>query len=216
MYLSRITLPTGALTPERIIQLIEKGEYVAHQWLWELFPGQQQRDFLYRREELPGELRFYVLSHRAPQSDHALLRAQSQTFAPLLTKGQRLRFSLRANPTVCRAGKRHDLLMNVKHPLPGGPERKAAWPQQEQAALNWLAQQGERAGFRLETAGVDGYRQQQVVQQKLRNLIQFSSVDYRGVLEVADPEAFLTRLASGFGKSRAFGCGLMLIKSADD
>ena len=46
-------------------------------------------------------------------------------------------------------------------------------------------------------------------------MIQFSSVDYSGVLVVNDPERFLQRLAVGFGKSRAFGCGMMMIKPGD-
>lgn len=45
-----------------------------------------------------------------------------------------------------------------------------------------------------------------------RQLIQFSSVDYTGMLTVTDPGLFLQRLSQGYGKSRAFGCGLMLIK----
>lgn len=59
---------------------------------------------------------------------------------------------------------------------------------------------------------VDAYRQQQVVRVKSRQVIQFSSVDYSGVLVVNEPMLFLRRLIQGYGKSRAFGCGLMLIK----
>jgi CRISPR system Cascade subunit CasE len=42
--------------------------------------------------------------------------------------------------------------------------------------------------------------------------IRFSRLDFQGVLRVDDPARFLTRLAAGFGRSRAFGCGLMLIR----
>ena len=51
---------------------------------------------------------------------------------------------------------------------------------------------------------------------KSRQMIQFSSVDYSGVLVVNEPTLFLQRLIQGYGKSRAFGCGLMLIKPGDD
>lgn len=47
-------------------------------------------------------------------------------------------------------------------------------------------------------------------------MIQFSSVDYTGVLVINDPVLFLQRLAQGYGKSRAFGCGMMMIKPGDD
>jgi CRISPR system Cascade subunit CasE len=50
---------------------------------------------------------------------------------------------------------------------------------------------------------VDAYRQQQVVRAKSRQMIQFSSVDYSGVLVVNEPRLFLQRLIQGYGKSRA-------------
>jgi CRISPR system Cascade subunit CasE len=37
-------------------------------------------------------------------------------------------------------------------------------------------------------------------------------LDINGVLTVKDPERFLVALASGFGRARAFGYGLMLIR----
>lgn len=36
-------------------------------------------------------------------------------------------------------------------------------------------------------------------------------IDLEGVIEVTEPEAFLDRLAQGFARAKAFGCGLMLI-----
>ncbi|ECI3372953.1 type I-E CRISPR-associated protein Cas6/Cse3/CasE, partial [Salmonella enterica subsp. diarizonae] len=50
MYLSRITLHTAQLVPSQLLHLVERGEYVMHQWLWKLFPGGKERQFLYRRE----------------------------------------------------------------------------------------------------------------------------------------------------------------------
>ena len=40
----------------------------------------------------------------------------------------------------------------------------------------------------------------------------FGVMDFSGMLEVKDPARFLTQLAQGFGRARAFGCGLMLIR----
>lgn len=54
MYLSRITLHTGQLSPAQLLHLVDRGEYVMHQWLWDLFPSGKERQFLYRREELQG------------------------------------------------------------------------------------------------------------------------------------------------------------------
>ena len=44
--------------------------------------------------------------------------------------------------------------------------------------------------------------------------IRFSVLDFTGVLEVRDPAAFLAAIARGFGRAKAFGCGLMLIRRA--
>lgn len=140
---------------------------------------------------------------------------QCRAFSPALSVGQTLRFNLRANPTICKAGKRHDLLMEAKHQVKARMGSQDIWSQQQQAALGWLSRQGEQHGFSLCEVNVDAYRQQQIRRDKARQMIQFSSVDYSGVLVVNDPERFLQRLAVGYGKSRAFGCGMMMIKPGD-
>ncbi|EHC33908.1 CRISPR-associated protein [Salmonella enterica subsp. enterica serovar Alachua str. R6-377] len=146
----------------------------------------------------------------------------------MLSAGQTLRFNLRANPTVCKNGKRHDLLMEAKRQRKTQGDSQDIWSYQQQAALEWLARQqqaalewlaarqGEQNGFTLREASVDAYRQQQIRREKSRQMIQFSSVDYTGVLVINDPVLFLQRLAQGYGKSRAFGCGMMMIKPGDD
>ncbi|CAM6288038.1 type I-E CRISPR-associated protein Cas6/Cse3/CasE [Citrobacter sedlakii] len=214
MYLSRITLSTGQLSPSQLLHMVERGEYIMHQWLWALFPDEQERQFLYRREEVQGAFRFFVLSVNPPASSE-LFHTECRTFFPDLHTAQRLRFTLRANPTICKAGKRHDLLMDAKRQMKADPDTQDIWLHQQQVALAWLARQGEHNGFSLQGASVDAYRQQQVIRGKSRQAIQFSSVDYSGTLEINDPGLFLQRLIQGYGKSRAFGCGLMLIKPGD-
>ena len=43
---------------------------------------------------------------------------------------------------------------------------------------------------------------------------QFGILDLTGRIEIADPAVFLALLARGFGRAKAFGCGLMLIRRA--
>ncbi|HGP0805695.1 TPA: type I-E CRISPR-associated protein Cas6/Cse3/CasE, partial [Salmonella enterica subsp. diarizonae serovar 61:l,v:z35] len=148
MYLSRITLHTAQLVPSQLLHLVERGEYVMHQWLWELFPGGKERQFLYRREELQGAFRFFVLSQERP-AESAIFDVQCRPFAPELSVGQILRFTLRANPTICKAGKRHDLLMEAKRQVKTQPDSRDIWTYQQQAALEWLSRQGEQNGFSL-------------------------------------------------------------------
>ena len=42
--------------------------------------------------------------------------------------------------------------------------------------------------------------------------IRLGTLEYEGSLVVRDPAAFLAGLFTGFGRARAFGCGLMLIR----
>lgn len=215
MYLSKITLITARLTPTRLMEMMERGEYAMHQWLWELFPGIAQRQYLYRREALHDGFCFYLLSASEPCQRHAFFEVATRPFRPELTEGIALRFTLRANPVVCQHGKRHDVLMAAKYAQRSAQaDADTIREQQEQAALAWLHRQADAAGFRIVQASVDAYRQQQFAAPRSRQLIRFSSVDYDGELRVIDPERFGTRLALGFGKARAFGCGLMLIRPA--
>ena len=84
--------------------------------------------------------------HVEPWLPHDLLADNALRYAAYLTaaifaqmhgeaNGQLLRFRLRANPTVTRAGKRHGLTS-------------------QGAQLAWLQRQGERGGFQLVSCGV--------------------------------------------------------------
>ncbi|MDW2741845.1 type I-E CRISPR-associated protein Cas6/Cse3/CasE [Atlantibacter subterraneus] len=210
MYLSKITLETRKLSPDALLKMVEKGEYAMHQWLWELFPAMKERHFLYRREELQGAFRFYVLSEALPVH-HPLFDIESREFLPLLTPGQRLCFSLRSNPVICRAGKRHDILMDVKYQLRDKASAQEILQEQQNVAHAWLAREGDTHGFTPVSSKIEVYRQQIIAKAK-GELIRYSTVDFSGLLDVNDPTRFMQKLVSGFGKSKAFGCGLMLIK----
>lgn len=80
----------------------------------------------------------------------------------------------------------------------------------------WLARQGETAGFRLIGAETGAYSVAALPGHRgpRRRQPQFGILDMTGALEVTDPAVFLARLAQGFGRAKAFGCGLMLIRRA--
>ena len=190
---------------------------MAHRLVWTMFADQpdRTRDFLYR-EERPGE--FLTLSTRPPLEPSALFTVEPKPFAPVLAPGDRLQFRLRANPTVARGesgthSKRSDVVMDALRPiLPAErAEQRPAIVQREGEA--WLRRQGERSGFGVEEMQADGYRQRRIPRPG-KPPIKLSLIEMEGVLEVIEPQAFLARLATGFGRGRAFGCGLMLIRRA--
>lgn len=190
----------------------------AHRLIWSLMPSDAaaRRDFLWR-EEAPG--RFLVLSPRCLDAS-ALFEVEAKPFEPALRAGDRLGFALRANPTVTRSGPRDrgtraDVVMDALHPLPQA-ERAAARPTlMREAGLEWLIRTGARHGFSPDPGGtvVDGYRMLRIPRRGAKPA-RVGTLDYAGTLTVGDPAAFLAGLASGFGRARAFGCGLMLIRRA--
>ena len=203
-----------------------------HRLIWTLFGDDpdRRRDFLWR-EETPGalaETRFYLLSARPPEDRLGLFELDPpKPFAPELRPGDRLRFSLRANPVVTRKDTegrpcRHDVVMDAlqRRGIGSGARAEHRWPVLQEAGRAWLERQGERSGFRLVIDGegrpalrVDGYDQRVIPRERARPAV-FSVVDFEGVLEVADPSSFLAALTRGFGKAKAWGCGLMLVRRA--
>lgn len=188
----------------------------AHRLVWSLMPPDPdaRRDFLWR-EEAPG--RFLVLASRPPGSS-ALFDVEAKPFEPALAAGDRLRFVLRANPTVSGSvtegrGARHDVVMHALRAV-SQPDRAAARPmlaQREGAA--WLDRVGQRHGFAVEPGlRADGYQMLRLP--RAGRAIRLGTLEYEGVLQVTDPAAFVAGLAAGFGRAKAFGCGLMLVRRA--
>lgn len=190
-----------------------------HKLIWTAFAGDPAatRDFLWR-EERRGV--FLVLSPRPPADSPVFGRMDVKEFAPDLRAGDQLAFSLRANATrtvktgeTTRGGKerkRHiDLVMDA---LPESGARAAArLTVAENVAQAWLARQGTRSGFQPEAVAVEDY----AVRRFYRGaVVTFGVMDMQGTLTVTDPGAILPALARGFGRAKAFGCGLMLIRRA--
>ncbi len=223
MFLSRIIWrPTG--TPPSEFWKLLQTDYGAHKLLWSLFADspERTRDFLYRQEGEGDKARFFVLSEREPVDKLGLWEVGTKHFAPEFTTGERLIFSLRANPTVKRGVEghknsvRHDVIMDEKRRAQASGEVDIDEPALVQrAGLAWLAGKGPSRGFALDTGRVrvDGYRQWRF-RKTGGHEVRFSSVEYDGVLTVTDPALFTAMLQAGIGPSRAFGCGLMMVKRA--
>ncbi|MDZ4791841.1 MAG: type I-E CRISPR-associated protein Cas6/Cse3/CasE [Hyphomicrobiales bacterium] len=133
---------------------------------------------------------------------------------------------------------RCDIIMDALHPLGGfkGPRDENGQTERAakrdailaEVAQSWIGSQGERHGFKLVLnpdndkpyLGASNYETIQIPRMKDGKLVQrtqfatFGLLDFAGMIEVTDPMLFLTQLVKGFGKAKAFGCGLMLIKRA--
>lgn len=192
--------------------------YEVHRFVWQLFETEPDasRDFLYRYDLERGRPRFYLLSQRPPKPRGAFWCAKTKGFRPLIQAGDRLVFSLRANPVVCVQGKRHDVVMHRKKmsaPAGGTPDSTAATPWHE-AGLVWLKPRAEGHGFRFDEGQlrVESYHRQTF--RKKQGHIIITTLDFHGLLEVRDAGRFQRMLFNGLGPAKGFGCGLMLIRRA--
>lgn len=204
----------------------------AHRLVWALFADgpDRRRDFLWRAET-PGSVAtttFYLLSERPPEDRLGIFELDPpKRFTPNLKPGDRLRFALRANPVVTRKdprglARRHDVVMDWLRRNGIGPGARALHRRDavEAAAVAWLEAQGERYGFVLArrpdgtpVLRADGYEQHVLPRERARPAT-FSVLELEGELVVGEPDRFLEAVARGFGKARAWGCGLMLIRRA--
>jgi CRISPR system Cascade subunit CasE len=209
MYLSRVTLNTA---DPRALRLLSD-HYSLHQLVWSAFPDRTDRG--------PGRVLFRVeppVTGRCPvvlvQSERkprwgetersSVLSAEWKPYTPRPAKGRRLRFRLRANPTVRR----------VFESAPNGQPKssgKRIGVYGEDAQRKWLEAKAEQAGFRpLDYQVFDrGF----VVSRKpeREEAIRHLCVDFEGILEVTDPDQFLAALQTGIGSGKGFGFGLLSV-----
>lgn len=239
LYLSQIRLARDpaaqALAPLLRPQDPAARRSAQHNLLWSVFADgpDRRRDFLWR-EERDGS--FMVLSNRLPMQSSLFQPHQTRDFAPVLAPGDRLTFQLRCNATRTertgqasangREKKRHvDLVMDALYPIPGRKdlspgEASRRGPQRLDLAQGvgqaWLTRQGAKAGFRLLEAEAGDYRVEVLPGHRgpRKGQPQFGILDLAGRIEITDPAAFLAQLPLGFGRAKAFGCGLMLIRRA--
>jgi CRISPR system Cascade subunit CasE len=221
MYMSRITMsPTVGAAD--IARVASADVYADHRLLWSFFPWSvARREFLFRRIDGDRRPSFLVVSPNEPVSPGVAWAVESKPYEPELRVGDALRFSLRANPVVRRRtddGRqaRHDVVMDAKRRTSTGDsaERQSMSTLIGRSGHEWLEGRAGRLGFELARDGVvcTGYRQHRI--RRRGNAITFSSVDFDGLLTVTEPAAFTEALLRGIGPSKAFGCGLLLVRRA--
>ncbi|TAN82758.1 MAG: type I-E CRISPR-associated protein Cas6/Cse3/CasE [Gallionella sp.] len=221
-YFSRIRLKPG-LDLAQLVRLLPTNAYAEHKLVWQWFGEEQaSRDFLFRREQQGHWPFFYVLSQREPVAPPHLWEVESRPYQPRLADGERLAFMLRANPVRVRkisddravkTRRRDDVVADLKK------RRYADRAQRPPMAVivreggeQWLAERAENGGFELESLNVEGYHQQRLYKRGAEQPIYLSTVEFSGILRVADAGKFIKRLHQGIGPAKAFGCGLLLVR----
>lgn len=217
MFLSRATV-----RDRHLLRRLAVGPYGVHQLVWSLFAddADRQRDFLFRELDQSGLPAFFILSLREPLQLPGWL-IETKPFVLQLEPGDRLGFSLRANPVVRRHDDtdrrvRHDVVMDAKR---RARESGAAAPRPQlihESGQEWLLKRQSALGVRFEeaTLRIDGYQVRRFEKDAGSGRIHLATLDFLGVLTVVDPEVLIHQVQRGIGPGKSFGCGLMLLRRA--
>lgn len=229
LYFSRLTLrrtaPTAALMP--LLDPPEAGQAADahHRLMWSVFTdgAARERDFLWRYD---SSGRFLTLSARPPAPNDLFQPHETKVFEARLRVGDRLQFKLRANATKDRAAasrgpksqrkdRRVDIVMDRLHREEVAGESRSETRDRiaEAAAAAWLTRQGVSKGFRPHLTAVENYSTISLGRRR-RQGATLGILDLVGQIEVTSPEVFVPALAKGFGRAKAWGYGLMLIRRA--
>jgi CRISPR system Cascade subunit CasE len=211
MYFSRITLKDGVDKEPEFWRL--GSQYSIHQAVWDIFSGDpnKKRDFLYRIENIGRFPLIYAVSCRKP-IDSAIWNFETKEYNPQIPHGTHLGFVLRVNPIITREKKRHDVVMDYKRRLKDRSEAVENREVVQEAGRKWLESKGEKNGFKIEQVKADGYLQHKFVKKISQDVIQYSTLDFTGIIAVINEGLFKNLLFHGIGAEKGFGCGLMLVR----
>lgn len=223
MYMSKILMNPGPWIFEYLNKQGKGNLYYDHQMLWQLFPDDPdaKRDFLYRKEIKGSYPVYYIVSKRIPVSGESLFHIETKEYTPKIRKEQIYSFCLRVNPVIakkeenCKNSKRHDIWMNAwREGMSRGFVGEKLTEFITTQAKQWLVNRGERLGFSISQNDIilEGYTRHRFFDNKMKRAINIGVLDYCGTIQVTDEKIMLNTLFNGIGKSKAFGCGLLLIK----
>ena len=177
-----------------------------------------KRDFIYRYEPQYNTPAYYIISKQEPVDKNGLWQIQTKNYAPILQSQQKFAFILRVNPIKSVKGRRHDIVMHEKYRIDyknlAEDKRPSMRELIEKTGFEWLSKRAEQNGFSInqENIQIDAYHPHVTGHKRGKKAIRYNTMDFSGHLIVTDPEKFKEILMQGIGKSRAFGCGLLLIR----
>ena len=155
-----------------------------------------------------------IHNHRAfatPQQEQVMPADSMATKAmpDQWTDGTNLAFDV-----LCRP-----IRQRVKHEVDAFKSMQEAAPEaditRQEAYLRWLTEFFERRGTAtVQNASVEQYRQSKTETAPQRTTANLPETIMKGVLKITDGEHFTQTLASGVGRHRTYGFGMLLIKPA--
>jgi CRISPR system Cascade subunit CasE len=191
MYIHRIKLD-GPFTAKRIHGILENSDEKTARKLW-------------RVDELNGRQYLLIVSQEETLNSAQLGAIESKrydNFLNNLQQGQKWRFRLTANPTVCREGKRR--------PLTVSGQQMYYTDKEGNQQPGWLTKRAQAHGFELDSLEV---RKSDDVEFRKndRNVVTVRVSELEGVLTITDADKLRSAMTEGIGHGKAYGCGLLTL-----
>jgi CRISPR system Cascade subunit CasE len=201
--------------------------YAWHKKMWECFPDapDAKRDFLTRIDQIERAFRLWILAKRKPARPQWCppegfdLKEITASFL----SHRYYAFDLRANPvkTIVQRGPTGETLLRPNGKRKNGKRVPLVKPEDLRA---WLIHKG-KVRSRDEDTGLDVPGGFQIVEEKPLEISPMAEnhfrkkeqtgyhggVQFRGTLEVTDPEKFIESYQAGIGGAKSFGFGLLLL-----
>ncbi len=180
-----------------------------HQRIMQAFPDEEGRDT--PRQD------WHILFRQEPNSEVVLVQSDLEPDWSKLPHGYLLNY--RVKPMNLSAdqlpvGRVFQFRLCANPSKRDSKTKKTVGLYRRPDQLAWLERQSNRCGFRL--LGVDVIPSPNVfgLKQKGSLPVRITTALYQGVLEVTDPNPFLTVVKQGLGRGKSYGCGLLSLARA--
>ncbi len=169
--------------------------YAWHRAVWKCFPGMadKSRNFLFRWDEAPLGFRLLLLSHGKP-SPPDWLKMETREIHPAFLDFSLYRFQLKANPTLRRKS-----------------DRRRVGIYQADDLNAWLEKKAEANGFHLPSPPEINGPTDSVFFKKGKPG-KHTWTDFKGILEVRNPDRFKAAFSTGIGSAKSFGYGMLMLQ----
>ncbi len=169
--------------------------YAIHKLVYSLFPG-TKREFLYY--EKGGSFDFkniLILSTSQPVLvPHILI--ESKIVPKSFLQHNYYAFQILLNPVEQLVGEKN------KNPVLG-----------KDSLHNWFIDKQKNWGFSADPDSLEIFNQGVTIFEKQMGTVTFNKAEFRGILKVENYEDFIRSFYNGIGRGKAFGFGLLQLKT---
>ena len=205
MYLSRTEIDLN--NRKNIKKLSHLGAF--HSLVEDSFPGDKgepRKRKLWRLDKLGGKTYLIVVSEDKPDleilgkfSENGKAECKSyDKYLSSIEEGEKYLFRVTLNPVVAR---KEEKARGRVYPLLNTKDQE-----------DFLLARSEKNGFSLDAGDFKIVNRSFIpLKKEGKKLVNLNKVTYEGILTVKDKETFYKTLTQGFGKKKAYGCGLLTV-----